>query len=303
MQSRVKRGGSRLSLFSSFSVLAVLFLCSVHLLAQTSTKEILLWPNGAPGALGDKPTDKPGLTAYLSTAVKATGAAIIVCPGGSYARLADHEGRPVAEWLNSLGIYAFVLKYRLGSNDYRHPAMLQDVQRAIRYVRSSASEFGIDPHRIGVLGFSAGGHLASSAGTHFDLGNASSNDVVERASSRADLMVLIYPVITMGKFAHAGSRGNLLGKEPTPELVELMSNEKQVTRDTPPAFLVHTENDSTVPVENSMMFADSLRKAGVGFELHIFENGPKHGFGLGVSDPVVGIWPKLCQQWLRRHGF
>lgn len=290
-------------IFYSVCIPAVLALYSVRVAAQTSTKEILLWPNGAPGALGERPADKPSITPYLSTAVKPTGSAIIVCPGGGYVRLTEHEGRPVAEWLNSLGVQAFVLKSRLGSSGYRHPVMLQDVQRAIRYVRRHAGEFGIDSSRIGILGFSAGGHVASSAGTHFDLGDSSSSDSVERVSSRPDLMVLIYPVITMGKFGHAGSRENLLGKEPSSEAVELMSNEKQVTKDTAPAFLVHTENDSAVPVENSLMFADSLRQAGVGFELHVFEKGPKHGFGLAISDPVVGTWPKLCEQWLRGHGF
>src|ERR1700682_2976088 len=294
---------AQLLIFYSVCIAAVLALYSVHPLAQTNTKEILLWPNGAPGALGDQPADKPSITPYLSTAVKPTGSAIVVCPGGGYVRLAEHEGRPVAEWLNSIGVQAFVLQSRLGSSGYRHPTMLQDVQRAIRYVRSHAGEFGIDPHRIGILGFSAGGHVASSAGTHFALGNSSSSDTVERVSSRPDLMVLIYPVITMGKFGHAGSRDNLLGKEPSPEAVDLMSNEKQVTKDTAPAFLVHPENDSTVPVENSLMFAESLRQAGVGFELHVFEKGPKHGFGLALADPLVSAWPKLCEQWLRRHGF
>lgn len=309
MQSFGKRFGSGLCFLYVLSGAMLLALSSAPLLAQTNTqaqhtaREILLWSNGAPGALGDGPADKPSITPYLSTTVKPTGAAIIVCPGGAYAHLADHEGAPVAEWLNSLGIRAFVLKYRLGPNGYRHPAMLQDAQRAIRYVRSHALELGIDPNRIGILGFSAGGHVASSAGTHFDSGNSSSTDLIERVSSRPDLMALIYPVISMGKFGHAGSRQNLLGKEPQPDLVELMSNEKQVTKDTSPAFLAHTENDSTVPVENSMVFAEALRKAGVGFELHIFEKGPRHGFGLGVSDPVVGVWPKLCEQWLRRHGF
>lgn len=265
--------------------------------------ETLLWPNGAPGALGQRPEDKPSIKLYLSTAAKSTGAAMIVCPGGGYAHLADHEGAPVAEWLNSLGIKAFVLKYRLGSSGYHHPAMLQDVRRAIRHVRSHASEWGIDSNRIGVLGFSAGGHLASSAGTHFDLGDPSGSDLVERVSSRPDLMVLIYPVITMGKLGHSGSRDNLLGKEPGGELVDLMSNEKQVTPQTPPAFLVHGENDGGVPVENSLLFADALRKAGVGFELHVFEKAPKHGFGLAASDAALSVWPKLCEQWLRKQGF
>jgi acetyl esterase/lipase len=276
-----------------------LALSSVSARAQ----EILLWPQGAPGALGDRPEDKPSLTPYLSTTGTATGSAVIVCPGGGYSHLAQHEGEPVAQWLNSIGIKAFVLKYRLGSNSYHHPAMLQDAQRAMRYVRSHAADYGIDPHRIGILGFSAGGHVASSAGTHVAEADPSSSDPLERVSSRPDLMILLYPVITMGPLTHAGSLKNLLGDNPPQSLVDLMSNEKQVTASTPPAFLAQGENDKTVPVENSMMFAEALRKAGVGFELHIFENAPPHGFGLGQNNPVVSIWPKLCETWLRGHGF
>jgi acetyl esterase/lipase len=266
-------------------------------------QDILLWPNGAPGALGDRPEDKPSLTSYVSTSQAATGSAVIVCPGGAYSRLAPHEGEPVAQWLNSIGIKAFVLKYRLGPNGYHHPAMLQDAQRAVRYVRAHAADYGIDPHRIGILGFSAGGHVASSAGTHVAGADPASSDPLERVSSRPDLMVLIYPVITMGPLGHAGSRENLLGKNPPQNLIDLMSNEEQVTKDTPPAFLVHGENDKTVPVENSLMFAEALRRAGVGFELHVFEKSPGHGFGLGQNDPVVSIWPELCEHWLRGHGF
>jgi acetyl esterase/lipase len=264
--------------------------------------EILLWPNGAPGARADRPEDKPSLTPFVTTWGKPTGAAIVVCPGGGYQHLAPHEGGTVAHWLNSIGIKAFVLKYRLGPQ-YHHPAMLQDAQRAIRYVRAHAAEYQIDPQRIGIIGFSAGGHLASSAGTHFTAGDPNSSDPIERVSSRPDLMLLIYPVITMGEFAHAGSRKNLLGDNPPADLVELMSSEKQVTRDTPPAFLVHGVTDRTVPVENSMMFAEAMRKAGVGFELHVFDKAPPHGYGLAIGDPVVGIWPTLAERWLRSRGF
>ena len=275
-------------------------LTSSTLAAQAS--QILLWTNGAPGALGQRPEDKPTLTPYLSV-TNPSGAAVIVCPGGAYAHLAAHEGEPIAQWLNSIGIKSFVLKYRLGSSGYRHPAMLQDVQRAVRYVREHAGESSIDPSRIGIIGFSAGGHVASSAGTHFLPADSTAADPLDRVSSRPDLMMLIYPVITMGKFAHAGSRENLLGKQPAPELVELMSNEKQVNHQTPPTFLVHTVNDATVPVENSLLFADALREAGISFELHVFDHGPSHGYGLAWNDPVVGVWPKLCEQWLKRHGF
>lgn len=270
--------------------------------AQPGAQEILLWPEGAPGALGDRSEDKPSLTPFLS-ATKPTGAAIIVCPGGGYTHLAGHEGAPVAQWLNTLGIKAFVLKYRLGSNGYHHPAMLQDGQRAVRYVRSHAAEFGIDPNRIGILGFSAGGHMASSVGTHFDAGNPSAEDPIERVSSRPDLMVLLYPVITMGEWTHHGSHDNLLGKTPSPDLVHLMSNEEQVSKETPPAFLVHTGNDAVVPVNNSVAFAQAMQKASVPYELHVFEKGPPHGYGLAANDPVLSVWPKLCEQWLRGRGF
>jgi acetyl esterase/lipase len=217
----------------------------------------------------------------------------------------EHEGRAVAEWLNTIGVTAFVLKYRLGPR-YRHPSMLQDAARAIRTVRARAAEWGLDPERIGILGFSAGGHLASTAGTHFDAGRADAADPVERVSSRPSLMILVYPVITMREKTHAGSRKNLLGDNPTPELVALLSNEEQVTKETPPAFLVHTYTDTAVPVENTLMFASALRRAGVPFELHLYERGP-HGFGLGirngVTDPVLSTWPARCADWLRLHGF
>jgi acetyl esterase/lipase len=267
-----------------------------------------LWPQGAPGALGKEAADVPTLTPYLAPKEKATGAAIVVCPGGGYQHLSlEHEGRAVAEWLNSVGVTAFVLKYRLGPR-YHHPSMLQDAARAIRTVRARASEWGLDPERVGILGFSAGGHLASTAGTHFDAGRPDATDPVERVSSRPSVMILIYPVITMRELTHAGSKKNLLGENPSPELVALLSNEEQVTKESPPAFLVHTMNDSAVPVENTLMFVAALRKAGVPFELHLYERGP-HGFGLGTArdnkpaDPILSTWPAHCADWLRLHGF
>jgi len=262
---------------------------------------IVLWPGGAPGAVGNEPVDIPTLSAYLPPKDKKSGAATIICPGGGYAHLADHEGQPVAEWLNTLGVTAFVLKYRLGPR-YHHPAPMQDAARAIRIVRARASEWGLDPQRIGILGFSAGGHLAATAGTHFDSGKPDASDVLERVSSKPNLMILIYPVITMRDQTHAGSKKNLLGAEPSPELVALLSNEEQVTKETPPTFLVHTMNDSAVPVENSLLFVSALRKAGVAFEFHLYERGP-HGFGLGGKDPILTTWPDRCADWLRLHGF
>jgi acetyl esterase/lipase len=262
---------------------------------------IVLWPDGAPGAVGKEPGDIPTLTPYFPPAEKANGAAIIVCPGGGYSHLADHEGRPVAEWLNTLGITAFVLKYRLGPR-YHHPAPLLDAARAIRTVRARATEWHLDPGRIGILGFSAGGHLTATIGTHFDAGKADAPDPIDRLSSRPDLMVLIYPVITMKEFTHAGSKKMLLGENPTPELITLLSNDEQVTKETPPAFLVHTADDPGVPVENSLRFAAALRKARVPVEIHIYEHGP-HGFGLGTKDPILATWPQRCAEWLRLHGF
>jgi acetyl esterase/lipase len=272
-----------------------------------ATEPVVLWPQGAPGALGSAPEDVPTLTPFLAPKEKATGAAVVICPGGGYGHLADHEGRPVAEWLNTIGVTAFVLKYRLGPR-YHHPVMLQDAARAVRLVRARAAEWGLDPARVGILGFSAGGHLASTAGTHFDAGKSDAADPVERVSSRPDVMILVYPVITMRERTHAGSKKNLLGDNPTPELVALLSNEEQVTKETPPAFLVHTMTDATVPVENTLMFVAALRRAGVPFELHLYERGP-HGFGLGTArqdkpaDPVLSTWPAHCADWLRLHGF
>ena len=271
---------------------------------QTSTvteQPIILWPNGAPGALGHEPGDIPTLTPYLPPPDKATGAAIIVCPGGGYSHLADHEGRPVAEWLNTLGITAFVLKYRLGPR-YHHPAPLLDAARAIRTVRARATQWHLDPNRIGILGFSAGGHLAATIGTRFDAGTPDAADNIERVSSRPDLIMLIYPVITMGEFTHAGSKRMLLGENPTADLVKLLSNDEHVTKETPPAFLVHTADDPGVPVENSLRFAEALRKMKVPVEVHIYEHGP-HGFGLGGKDPILSTWPQRCADWLKVHGF
>lgn len=268
---------------------------------------IRLWAGNAPGALGAEPLDIPTLTAYMPAADVATGAAMIVCPGGGYLQLADHEGRPVAQWLNTLGIAAFVLRYRLGPR-YHYPAPQQDAARALRTVRTRAAEWGLDAHRIGILGFSAGGHVAATAGTHFDLGNPLATDPVERADSRPSLMILVYPVISMRPpYAHGGSKRALLGAFPSPNLVRLLSDETQVTKDTPPTFLVQTADDAAVPVENSLMFAAALRRAGVPFALHIYQHGP-HGFGLAdasspLPNPVLATWTALCADWLRAHKF
>src|SRR5450631_124356 len=264
-------------------------------------KADLLWPGGAPGAQGTEDIDKPSLAPYLVPAGRGTGTAVIVCPGGGYGNLAmDHEGDQIAKWLNSLGVSAFVLKYRLGPR-YHHPIELGDAQRAIRIVRSRVAQYGLQPDRIGIMGFSAGGHLASTAGTHYDAGNAAASDPLDRPGSRPDFMVLCYPVISFGPFAHVGSRRNLLGNDPDPKLVENLSNELQVTKDTPPTFLFHTTTDATVPVENSVMFYSALRKAGVPAELHIYERGP-HGVGLAQTDEALSSWPGRLADWLRVRG-
>ncbi len=278
-------------------------LASPNAEAQNPSAPMRLWEGDAPGSHGNGPADIPTITLYRPAAEKANGAAVVVCPGGGYGGLADHEGKPIAEWLNSVGVTAFVLKYRLGSAGYRHPVEIGDAQRAIRTVRARANEWSIDPHRIGIIGFSAGGHLASSTATHFDDGNASATDAVDKVSCRPDLAILCYPVITMtDPFTHAGSRANLLGTTPSRELVEFMSSEKQVTPKTPPCFLLQTSDDAVVPMENALMFALACHKAGVPCELHMYEHGP-HGIGLGGNDPIWSTWPKLCAAWMDKRGF
>ncbi|HTK37013.1 MAG TPA: alpha/beta hydrolase [Pyrinomonadaceae bacterium] len=269
---------------------------------HAQSEPIALWPNGAPGAVGNEPQDIPAITPFFAPKDKNTGAAVIVCPGGGYSHLSEiKEGSDVAKWLNSLGITAFVLKYRLGMR-YHAPSPLLDASRALRLVRSHAKEWNLDANRIGILGFSAGGHLAATLGTHFDAGKPDASDVIERASSRPDLMVLIYPVISMGEFTHSGSKKNLLGENPTTEAIKLYSNELHVTKDTPPTFIAHAVADPGVPVENSLLFANALRNAHVPFELHLYEKGP-HGFGLAPNNPILSTWTELCANWLSVHGF
>lgn len=262
----------------------------------------LLWPDGAPGALGNADTDRPTLTTYLPGHAKAAAFGVVVCPGGGYGMLAmDHEGKQVAEWLNGLGATAFVLKYRLGPR-YHHPVEMEDGLRAMRFVRFHAADYGIAPDRIGIWGFSAGGHLASTVGTHFDGGNSTANDPIDRVGSRPDFMVLAYPVISFTTpYLHAGSMRNLLGDNPDPQLVRNLSNELQVTAETPPTFLFHTTSDDGVPVENSVLFYEALRENHVPAEMHLFEQG-HHGVGLAQKDPALSHWPELLAQWFRTRG-
>ena len=264
--------------------------------------EIRLWEGRAPLSTGDGPEDTPALTVYLPAPGTATGAAFVVLPGGGYVRRAPHEGEPVARWLASVGVTAFVARYRVAP--YRHPAPLTDAQRAVQYVRSHARAWSLDPARIGILGFSAGGHLASTAATQFAEGDPAATDPVARVSSRPDLAILIYPVITLVEdpFVHKGSRTNLLGPDATPAQMRALSSETRVTRQTPPTFLLHTTADTAVPPENSVRFAEALRAAGVDVELHVFEGG-RHGFGLGEKEGPIGLWPHLAALWLHKHGF
>ncbi|HUT24024.1 MAG TPA: alpha/beta hydrolase [Sumerlaeia bacterium] len=336
---------------------------------------IPLWPGGAPDAVDCEPADGPSLTPHFPDPRAATGAAMIVCPGGGYEHLAEHEGAPVAEWLASLGIAAFVLRYRTAPR-YRHPAPLLDAQRAIKTVRSRAAAMSLDSHRVGILGFSAGGHLASSAATLFDPGDPDSDDPIERWASRPDAVILIYPVISMLEHGNEGCRDNLLGPLPeapeeepeagedeeedartavspkpldeTPpednliasirrlrretlsaqerakdrqgtrkkgkkerenkrddlrkQALDSLSTHKQVTSETPAAFIVHAATDPVVSCENSLLFARALREAGVPCELHLYEEGP-HGFGLAVNHPLLRTWTGLCARWLQLRGF
>jgi acetyl esterase/lipase len=263
--------------------------------------ELPLWEGDAPGALGSTDADRPTLTVYRASR-RATGTAVVVAPGGSYGALAmDHEGRQVCAFLNSMGVSAFLLKYRLGPR-YHHPIELGDAQRAIRMVRARAQEFGVVPDRIGMMGFSAGGHLASTAATHFDSGKTDAADAIDRASSRPDFLILGYPVISSDPaIRHAGSFRNLLGENPDPKLLEDLSNELRVTPETPPTFIFQTNADTTVVPENSVRFYLALRKAKVAAEMHIFENGP-HGVGLSLDDPALSVWPTLLTNWLRGRG-
>jgi acetyl esterase/lipase len=261
-----------------------------------------LWPAGAPGALGDKPQDVPTLTAYLPSPETRNGASMLILPGGGYGGLAAHEGKGYADWFVAQGITCYVLQYRLGSHGYHHPVMLNDAARGLRLVRAFAKRDGLDPARIGIIGSSAGGHLASTLLTHFDAGQPDAVDPIERENSRPDLGILCYPVITLGEFTHKGSKNNLLGPNPPEDLVRFLSNELQVTPQTPPCFIWHTGEDGGVPVENSLLFASALRKAGVPFDLHVYEKGG-HGLGLPAHNKAAPPWDADCLYWLLQRGF
>jgi acetyl esterase/lipase len=263
----------------------------------------LLWPDGAPGAQGDTDADKPAIYAWLP-ASNPTKSAVVIAPGGGYEHLSVvREGSDVAAWLNAHGIAAIQLRYRLGPK-YHNPIELGDAQRAIRMVRANAAKYGIAPDHIGIWGFSAGGHLAASAGTMFDAGNPAATDPIERESSRPDFLILCYPVITMEPpYAHSGSRTYLLGNTPTQAEMDAMSPELHVTAQTPQAFMFSTTDDHTVPIMNSVMFYSALVKAGVSVEMHLFQHGG-HGSGLGVGNAQLSVWPDaLLIKWLREKGY
>lgn len=278
---------------------SVVFLLGTRLRAEET---ILLWPAGAPGAVGNQAEDRPTLSVFLPDPTRANGTAVVIFPGGGYTHLATrHEGSDVAAWLNQRGIAGIVLRYRLTPR-YPHPAPLADATRAIRHVRANASRWGIDSRRIGIWGFSAGGHLGSLVSTHFDRGDADAADPVARAGSRPDFAILCYPLISLkGNYASAFIRYRLLGPEPAPDLVESLSSETRVNSQTPPTFLFHTADDASVSSEQSLLYYSALRRAGVPAELHIFSSG-RHGLGLAPKHPILASWPEQLEQWLAARG-
>ena len=274
---------------------------------------IPIWPEGVPGGISNGGPERildagrienihnPTLTLYLAPENLRTGTAVIVCPGGGYIRLSfEHEGCAVAEWLNSIGVSAFILKYRL--KEYGHPAPIRDVLRSVRLLREGAAKWHIDPQRIGVIGFSAGGHLAATAGTLFDAPEGRTGAPLDRISARPDFIMAVYPVITFRPpYAHEGSKSSLLGPNPSVEMLDRLSAELQVSANSSPAFLVHGGEDKSVPPENSVLFFLALRKAGVPVEMHVYQSGG-HGFGLAADQPLVSDWPRRAADWMAARG-
>lgn len=257
---------------------------------------IPLWSGPTPHAKGDEATDLPTLDIYEPFGSKFQDAAILILPGGGYGGLSSQEGEGFAGIFQLQGFKSFVLNYRLGSSGYRHPVMLEDAARALRLIRSRAADDGFDPRKLIIIGSSAGGHLAATLLTKWDAGNPDDPDPVQRLSSRPDLGILCYPVITMGLLTHGGSRDNLLGPDAPASLLADLSAERHVNAGTPPCFLWHTWEDGGVPVENTLLFAGALRQAGVAFECHIYQDG---GHGLGMKDGIT--WPEDCLRWLSRR--
>ncbi|HPF01955.1 MAG TPA: alpha/beta hydrolase [Bacteroidales bacterium] len=306
---------------TKLSILIVSFILAFCPDIRSQVVSMSLWLEGVPGfrlstTYAEKETlveglstryervTNPALFPYLPPKEKSTGTAVLICPGGGYAALAfSHEGHAIAKWLNEYGIAGIILKYRLPSDMImvdKSVGPLQDAQEALRTIRRNAAKWNIDPQKIGVMGFSAGGHLASTLSTHFD---EKVYETKDNTSARPDFSILIYPVITMdSSFTHAGSRRNLIGQDPSPEQVIRFSNEKQINDGTPPAFIVHSADDKTVPVRNSMAYYENLVKYGIPSELHIFRKGG-HGYGLAVNRETQAAWPDLCINWLKASGF
>ncbi len=284
--------------------------------AQTAAPKVIeLWPEGVPGLRKDASEEKmvngrvvnvhrPTLTIFAPERGRSNGTAVIFCPGGGYVRLAVGSlttGPPEARWLVERGATLFVLRYRMV--EYGHPAPLQDVLRAMRLVRSRASEFGVRADRVGLLGVSAGGHLAASAAEMFDAAEGRTGAALDSVSARPDFVALVYPVVTMeDPFVHKGSRESLLGASPKPELVQLLSLEKHARKDSPPVFLVATEADKSVPVENTLMLYRALRDAGVAAEMHVYAQG-SHGDSLDAQYGTTALWPQRCEEWMRANGW
>lgn len=286
--------------------------------AETNTEVINLWQGVAPGSESYAQEEKfdprsrgegigwvtgvsvPTIKVFQPASEQRHGTGVVICPGGGYGGLAiEHEGYKLAEWFAERGVVAAVLKYRHGGGKHQQPIPLNDAQRALRIMRSNAEKWQLEKNRIGIAGFSAGGHLASSAGTRSDDGDSASADPIERESCRADFVVLAYPVITMREdLTHKGSKKNLLGKSPTEELVDEYSNELQVSASTSPTFITHAADDPAVPVENALLFYEALRKHKVPAELHIFATGG-HGYGMFRRDQPADQWPNLLEDWLK----
>jgi acetyl esterase/lipase len=289
-----------------------LLLAAATPLGHAASTVIPLWPEGVPGAkagLGPEREDdgrianvsEPTLTVYRPAVDRPNGTAVIICPGGGYVRLSsEREGAQYATWLSSLGVTSFVLKYRM--QEFGHPAPLQDVLRAVRLVREQAAKYHVRTERIGVMGSSAGGHLAASAGTLFDHPLGRTGAAIDKVSARPDFLMLMYPVIAMeGPAVHAGSRKALLGGSPSAETVQLMSVERQVTERTPPTLLIHTQADQAVPVENSILFYQALTRAHVPAEMYLFEHGG-HGMGMKAGLGTSSNWPRRAEEWLKDRG-
>lgn len=263
-----------------------------------NAQPVLLWSGETPGIGTAEPAFAPTITPYLVDSTT-PGGCVIVCPGGGYAHRAPHEGEPIALALNERGLSAAVCDYRIAP--YQHPYPLLDAQRAIRWVRANAAALNVLPDKVGILGFSAGGHLVASAATHYD-GGRTDGDEIDRQSCRPDAVIPCYAVISFGEFGHTGSMRNLLGENPPEELVASLSNETQVTADTPPCFLWHTADDGGVPAENTLLFAQALARNKVPYEVHIYRSG-RHGLGLAPEFPHIATWIDLCAEWLREIGF